>query len=227
MNIIWNAVFRYKQWHNRRRFGNCVKINIGAGPVVSTSGWLNLDYLKSGWTDLSSARIDINWDIRNGIPFGNGTVCAIYMSHVLEHLNWNEGIKLLKECSRILKNKAVIRIIVPDADYFFRKFIDRNEAFFANPALCYNNYMGNMTDTFLWNFLGAYAYESRNLGCHSMAYNEENLTYRLKSLGFSGIARKKFGETDFSDYADELKFFPCRCLPRKMGDNSLFIEAVK
>jgi SAM-dependent methyltransferase len=211
-------------WYSRR-YGLPILLNIGAGPGGRIPGWLSLDYSGTGWCAISGRDMDIDSDVASsGIPLGDSTVDAIYCSHFLEHLNWFEGEVFLSECRRVLKPGAGIRLAVPDADYFIKRFMARDEAFFGDINRCYNHWLGNITDTFLWNFLGAFSSHKRNYACHAMFYNFENLSFRLNNAGFAGITRKQFGETGFAAYADELKFFPGRELPRNF-EATLIVEA--
>lgn len=202
-----------------------IKLHIGSAGV-RTTGWTNLDYVDSGWKakDLS-INVDINCNVVNGIPLENDTVSAIYSSHFLEHLNWHEGLNFIQECYRICKAGAVIRFVVPDADYFVKKFIERDLEFFKDPNRCYNNWMGNLTDTFLWNIIGANATKERHFGRHSMMYNFENLSARLNYFKFRDIKRCGYNVGN-ENFLPEDKFFEDNKFCRSI-ETSLFIEATK
>jgi len=58
----------------------------------------------------------IHWDLRRGIPFANNSVPYIYSSHFLEHLNYNDSVKLMRECYRVLKKCGVLRVVVPNIE---------------------------------------------------------------------------------------------------------------
>jgi len=155
------------------------------------------------------------------------SVLAVYSSHFLEHLNWWEGMIFLKEMYRILKMGGAMRIVVPNGDYFIDRFYNKDETFFRDSNKCYNHWVGNLTDTFVWNFLGAYYTKKRNFGCHAMFYNYDNLKYRLKMIGFCRIQKKSFNISDYNDFQDEFKFFSDRKIPRELVSNSLFVECFK
>lgn len=67
-------------------------INIEGGPFRKQDRWL---------------------DLRNKLPFRDGSVDAIYASHVLEHFFSRELRKLLDECRRVLRPGGGVRILVP------------------------------------------------------------------------------------------------------------------
>jgi predicted SAM-dependent methyltransferase len=207
------------------KFGGPINLNIGGGPGIKVEGWKILDYSRIKWGE-GKKFYDINKDIRKGIPLFDSSCNYIYCSHFLEHLNWYEGRKFLEECYRVLVPGGKIRILVPNGDFFIKKFIERDEKFFNTPERCFNHWLGNITDTFLWNLFGAYVYKKRGFDRHAMLYNYENLSYRLKNLGFKNIALSGFNKSKESVFANEAKFFP-KELIRHFGENNLIAEAEK
>src|SRR5579864_661365 len=69
-----------------------LKVNVGCGQEPF-QGWVNLD-LDPG------AKADILWDIKDGLPFENGSCAFIYSEHFLEHIPVPEGVRFLAECHR-------------------------------------------------------------------------------------------------------------------------------
>lgn len=53
-------------------------------------------------------------DLRKGIPFPDRSVDAVYLSHVVEHIDRDQAAGLLSECRRVLVQGGTIRIVVPD-----------------------------------------------------------------------------------------------------------------
>jgi ubiquinone/menaquinone biosynthesis C-methylase UbiE len=213
------------------KFGKDLKLNVGSGNH-RTPGWISVDYTESGWLGenkkIDNNEIDINYNvIKKGIPFSNDTINCIYSSHFLEHMTWHDGILFLKECYRVLKIGGKIRLVVPDGDFFLKKFLEKDLKFFKDPQKCYNNWQGTLTDTFLWNFLGAFTIpKEQHFGRHAMFYNFENLEYRLKLMKFSGIFKKEYNKSSFEEFLPEGKFFKENKFPRETK-SSLFIEAMK
>jgi len=58
-------------------------------------------------------KIDMWLDVRGGLPFPADSVDSIYSTHMIEHLYPDELEKLLRECARVLKRRAGLRLIVP------------------------------------------------------------------------------------------------------------------
>lgn len=84
------------------------KIHLGCGDHI-LDGWDNLDAK-------SHNKKVIKCNLRRRLPYPDNSVSAIYSCHVFEHLNISDGLKLMKECYRILQKEGVVRIIVPDLD---------------------------------------------------------------------------------------------------------------
>ena len=73
--------------------------------------------------------VDYRCDLRK-LPFATGEFDIIYSSHVLEHFGRNETLDVLKEWTRVLKEKGEFRIIVPNigwaAEQINKGVIDHN-----------------------------------------------------------------------------------------------------
>lgn len=111
---------------------------------MAPQGWTNID---GSWNArlakhpllrraLSSIRVlppgkmEIPWsstifihDVRKPLPFPDGTASAIYASHVLEHLYFQEARKLLLESFRVLADGGVLRVVVPDLKAIVEEYL--------------------------------------------------------------------------------------------------------
>jgi SAM-dependent methyltransferase len=99
---------------------NLTRVNIGCGPLVRP-GWINLDRQKHS-PDVTP------YDIRRGLPFGDGQVDACYTSHMVEHLSAPEAKQFLTECFRVLKPGGIIRVVVPDLESIAKGYLDALQA---------------------------------------------------------------------------------------------------
>jgi SAM-dependent methyltransferase len=63
-------------------------------------------------------------DLRRGLPADDGTVDAVYHSHVLEHLDRDIVPAFLTEVHRVLKRGGVHRVVVPDFETLCRRYLD-------------------------------------------------------------------------------------------------------
>lgn len=62
-------------------------------------------------------KIDLWIDLRNKLPFPDGSCAFVYSSHTLEHLFPDEAIALLGEIRRVLRPDGVARIAVPSFEH--------------------------------------------------------------------------------------------------------------
>jgi predicted SAM-dependent methyltransferase len=70
-------------------------------------GWLNTDFEPTCPNVLYL-------DVSRPFPFENGTLDYIFSEHLIEHLEYDSAIHMLKECRRVLKSNGRIRIATPD-----------------------------------------------------------------------------------------------------------------
>lgn len=91
-------------------------VNIGCGSAFHPA-WVNLD--------LSPPNPAVQrWEARRGLLFTDSTVDACYASHVLEHLEPEEGAQLLADCYRVLKPSGIVRIVVPDLEVIAQLYLE-------------------------------------------------------------------------------------------------------
>lgn len=73
-------------------------------------------------------------DLRQGIPFPDGSVDAVYHSHVLEHIDRAAVPGFLAEVRRVLRPEGVHRIVVPDLERDARAYLHSLETTLAENA---------------------------------------------------------------------------------------------
>lgn len=95
-------------------------VNVGCGQTFH-SEWLNFDVVPT-------APGVKRWDLRRGLPFAEGEVDAVYSSHVLEHLNYEEAKRFIRDSWRILKPGGILRIFVPDLEQTTRAYLAELDA---------------------------------------------------------------------------------------------------
>jgi len=105
----WTPVLKANQYRHRLTAGkpsSDICINVGCGKS-QFNGWINIDGNFMN-------RPDMWLDVRDGLPFRNGSVKLIYSCHFFEHLYLGELRPLLAECKRILRPDGGMRIAVPN-----------------------------------------------------------------------------------------------------------------
>lgn len=86
-----------------------IKLHLGCGNTY-LEGWVNID----NNSDNNIKKLDLNWDLRNPLPYEDNSVDMIYNEHFLEHLTVEEALVSLKDFIRVLKPGGVMRIAIPD-----------------------------------------------------------------------------------------------------------------
>lgn len=163
--------------------GQPIKLDIGGGYRSGVNGWITVD---------TSYECDLYWDLREGIPFADGTVDAVYSSHLFEHLTYSEGQGLLHECLRALKPGGVFSIAVPNARMYIEGYLGLREippeyfgwkrAYHGTTAIDAVNYVAYMD------------------GEHKYMFDQENLVHVLQQAGFTDVHERDFDpETDMQE----------------------------
>jgi len=136
------------------------------------------------------------YDLRNGVPFFDGSLDVIFTSHLLEHLNEWDGLNFISDCYRTLKSNGILRILVPNLDFAMKMYGE------------------GKVDKMLRSFF--YTSRHYDFHMHKYNYNFETLKKRLHDAGFKDIQKESFqhGECpniDFLDiYPDHSLYVECR-----------------
>ncbi len=89
-----------------------VYLNIGCGKQLF-DGFINIDLDENA---------DLQLDVTQGLPFDDRAVQGIYSEHFIEHINQGQGHTFMRECARVLKPGAKIRIATPDLDAIVARY---------------------------------------------------------------------------------------------------------
>lgn len=152
-----------------------LRLDIGGGGKPGVNGWTTVD---------TAAGCDLYWDLREGIPFATGAVDAIYSSHLLEHLPFDDGQALLQECLRALRPGGTISIAVPNARMYIESYMGMREI----PA----EYFGWAPAVNNTTSIDAVNYVAYMGGEHRYLFDQENLVERLRLAGFDDARARDF-----------------------------------
>lgn len=202
-----------------------VKVNVGSFTTMYHHGWINLDIHDLGQFAQNHGYTFMRHDVRNGLPFNTTEVDLIHLSHFLEHLSYDDGLKFLRECRRVIKPDGAMRIAVPDAGMLTSRYVGTND---------------DPTDPRL-DARGLSEFDEVNEGCaatplavrklwellmsgHAACYDAEALVAVLQEAGWTGRAapfRKVSGTSEHwrlkQILQETLDMHPCL---------SLYVEAV-
>jgi predicted SAM-dependent methyltransferase len=182
--LVWtlgrsSAIKRYLRSHTIR------KLQIGAGGYI-LKDWLNTDIYPS-------VPGVIYIDARKPFPFKDSTLDYIFSEHQIEHLTYDEGLIMLRECWRALKPGGSIRIATPDLEAI-------SNLYASNKSDLQQRYIKWMVDKYM-SETGIYheCFVINNafldLG-HRFIYDRATLHAALGKIGFVDITDHEPGESD-------------------------------
>jgi predicted SAM-dependent methyltransferase len=186
-------------WHFKRQFGRIDNriverylssheiraLHVGCGDNL-LEGWLQADLFPD------SALI-CHLDATQPFPFGDETFDYIFSEHMIEHIPYTQGIKMLSECCRVLKGNSKIRISTPDlaflTDLYKEKKSDLQKEYIKWATNRFIDYAPYGDDTFVINNF------VRDWG-HQFIYDEKTLTASLEEAGFTNICKCEINESE-------------------------------
>ena len=93
-----------------------VALNVGCGPT-RIAGEIGVDLHPTGGCDVQADLM--------ALPFADGSVDAIRLDHVLEHLDQRHGVGALSEARRVLRPGGRIVVGVPDVWRYFHVWVTK------------------------------------------------------------------------------------------------------
>lgn len=101
-----------------------VKVHLGPGQRNYLEGWVNVD------ANMFTGRCDAWLDLRNRLPFRDGSIQAFYSHHVIEHL---PDLRLhVNDVYRCLRPGGVYRVAGPNGDSAMKMFADGRASWFGD-----------------------------------------------------------------------------------------------
>ena len=67
--------------------------------------------------------LDACWDITTGLPLPDACVSGVYSEHCIEHIPLQSGDLVIAEIFRVLKPGGRVRLVVPDAELYLRRYV--------------------------------------------------------------------------------------------------------
>lgn len=179
-------------------------LHLGCGPKY-LHGFVNID------ANLFN-RIDLWLDVRNGLPFSANSVDSIYSTHMFEHFYPDELNRLLRECLRVLKPGAGIRLIVPSLESAIQAYAERRNAWFDDSFPRHYDSLGGRFSNFIFCD-----------GQHRAAFDFTHLDEVLRKGGFGEVDKSAEGKS---------RLYEGRVPPYEPADprdlpHSLYVEAFK
>lgn len=197
-----SAIIRNKPIFARRKPPGSY-LDVGCGPNIDAA-FCNLDYM---WRP----GVDVCWDVTRGLPFPDKYFGGIFTEHMLEHITFQEAVRLLGEFRRVLRDGAVLRIVVPDGELYLSRYASKQA---GHPVE-----MPNAGDIH-----GKFPFETPMIDVnfvfrehgHQFIWDFSTLKLALLSCGFKQVEKRAYG-----DGADSMLI---RDTASRRGE-SLYVEA--
>jgi predicted SAM-dependent methyltransferase len=154
------------------------KLHIGCGDHA-LPGWLNTDHFPNtgGIMHLDATR---------PFPFNDDTFDYVFSEHMIEHIPYRDGLKMLAECHRVLKPSGKIRISTPNLAFLIglarTNKSDLECAYINWASRTFIDGAPEDNETFVINNF------VRDWG-HTFIYDEKTLRGAMTSVGFAQITK--------------------------------------
>jgi predicted SAM-dependent methyltransferase len=156
------------------------KLHIGCGSNL-LEGWVNTDL------EPTSSRVTA-LDATKPFPFETNSFDYVFSEHMIEHINYIEGVNMLSECNRVLKPRGRIRISTPNLQFLIELYRDPqkdiHQRYSAWAVATFSNWAPTGGPAFVVNnFVRAWG--------HKFVYDEASLTASLLMTGFFKIVIRR------------------------------------
>jgi predicted SAM-dependent methyltransferase len=162
-------------------------LNVGCGELIQP-GWINVDFQPRSEAFYFNAL--------NPLPIGDQTVTRIHAEHFLEHLEYDDALRFLGECCRVLTVGGTMRIIVPDAERYMQAYVGDDGTFFERLKDLGGSSEPLPTKCIICNQM------FRMGGDHRFAWDFSTLKYVTKLAGFSAIRRSHHNDSSAAHCID-------------------------
>jgi SAM-dependent methyltransferase len=101
--------------------------NFDASPTLQIEKLPLLGYLYSQGKPIFPNNVEYG-DIVKGLPIPSNSCKAVYCSHVLEHLAFDDFNVALQNTFKILQPGAAFRFVLPDLEYYARQYLNSDQS---------------------------------------------------------------------------------------------------
>jgi len=160
-------------------------LHLGCGDHV-LAGWINADLDPRGEDCLA-------FDAAKPFPFEDESLDVVFSEHMIEHMNFQDGMVMLRECWRVLKPGGRIRVTTPDLPFLIKIYTGPRskleEDYLVWAARRFVPQPPDEAAIFVFNnFVRAWG--------HLFIYDLATLSRSLSAAGFVAIEQFRLGESD-------------------------------
>ncbi len=131
--------FELKSWIGRRFLNRKPRVmnspallHLGSG-TNKFENWVNADFFCGFRPWAPVLKPDWMVDLRYPLNCDSRLWDGIFTEHTLEHLTPPDALNLLRECRRVLKPGAWIRVVVPDLEKYVEFYLHPDQVKYRNP----------------------------------------------------------------------------------------------
>lgn len=174
------------------------KLQLGAGPNIM-EGWFNVDLSLEEYPEQQGI---FYVDVRKDLPFESGAFDFVFSEHLIEHLTYQEGLRMLGECHRILKAGGRLRVATPDFDIVMDlRNPQKTELQKAYIKWHIDTYFSDLGSSGVYDDLFVINNAFSGFG-HRFLYDYDALRGSLHKAGFVDIVRFSPGESEDENFRD-------------------------
>ena len=197
-------------------------LHLGCGGNI-LKGWLNTDLHTHGPVSYL--------DASEPFPLEKNTLDYIFSEHMFEHLSYESGVSMLKECYRTLKPGGVLRLTMPRLDFLIKLYNEPYKEIHQQYALwSLQQFSPRMYADFIQKHedlpMALVINNFMHLWGHQMIYDYSSLHRMLENAGFNNIKECLMGVSEYP-YLQRLEHHGY-VIPKWANElESMTIEAVK
>ena len=158
------------------------KLHIGGG-TRKIKDWLN--------TDIGNKKIMPVIDSTKRFPFNTNTFDYVFSEHMIEHIKYQDGVKMLNESFRVLKSNGKIRISTPDLQFLIDLYLDKNNQL-QNDYIKWSCKTYQLSEGSITELINNYFHSWG----HQFIYDKKTIESTLNKAGFTKIEFFKINESN-------------------------------
>jgi len=188
-------------------------LNLGCGHI-NPDGWVNVDgsnraWLASKWhwvdrlftrlgiiepTEFSRQTVHAN--LLKRFPWDDSSIDGIYMGEILEHFTKDEGEGVLRECFRVLKPGAPLRVRVPDFVQYCESYLAEFREVRRRDRAQWDDSHSRWVKMFFDDICVRPPKRFRSFGhFHKWMYDEVTLLLLMQQIGFQDAERRRLHDS--------------------------------